>query len=138
MTNILSAMSEEANYQIANAHKARALSVAYGEAVVAMTAPLGEKINRISVSYDGFVIYLPGTGDDLTALFKSLAANGWHCQSERPKEMEASWFGMFQKEGFTEYSIWVSFSSTVCKRVLKGKEMREVDVYETVCGEATP
>lgn len=43
----------------------------------------------------------------------------------------------FYPEG-SEVTLWVRFSSTVCRRVKVGTKMVEQDIYDTVCDEIYP
>jgi hypothetical protein len=49
----------------------------------------------------------------------------------RPQEKEPVYTTWWNWEDGN--NVWISFSSTSCKRVKVGTEMKEVDVYETVC-----
>lgn len=51
-------------------------------------------------------------------------------------EKGATGFNQFVYLG--EAQLWVSFSSTVCRRVKVGTKTVEQDVYETVCDEIYP
>jgi hypothetical protein len=90
-------------------------------------------------------LYIQASGDkeQLTTLFRVLAKNGFHLPGEyrRPEDKQPEWSGLFRKS-WTDaggvdwfFEIYVSFCSTVCQKIQVGTELREIPVYEIVCGD---
>jgi hypothetical protein len=73
-----------------------------------------------------------GDGERLTRVWVLLRKNGY-TPSSRPEVGETSHCCFWDQKGYSRF--WMSFSSSVCKRVQIGTEMKEVPVYETQCGE---
>lgn len=110
----------------------------HGDKMISILEPVKTKINSLTADFSGFNVYLAGGKDDLTTLFKALAAAGYRTNSTRPEANSPSWYGYFESEDQTQFKIWVNFSSTVCKRVKIGTWMVEQDVYEISCGDSAP
>ena len=80
-------------------------------------------------------ISVTGNKDTFLAVWKVLRAAGYD-HSKIVDEKFATWDGFFRhdSENTDEFpNIWVSFSSTICKRVKVGTKMEEVPVYEIQC-----
>jgi len=92
----------------------------------------GAKLNVAYVYVDSssYNISIIGTRADLDIMFGLLRRAGLTPRS-RPQEKEPTYSTYWNWEDGN--SVWVMFSSTSCKRVKTGTEMKEVDVYETVC-----
>ena len=81
-------------------------------------------------------IRLTGDKHKFLEFLRMLARHGF----KTPKVAKgATGFSEFLKsEQFKDISFWVTFSSTVCRRVKIGTKTVEQDVYETVCDEIYP
>ena len=95
-----------------------------------------EALEYIDPRWTGYTldVVFSGTKVELIAVWKILRANGWKTDAERPKEKAEMWYGSWHKEG-CEASIWVNFMSKTCVRKQVGTQMKEVPVYDIVCGE---
>lgn len=93
-------------------------------------------INPISVhvDYSSYNVSITGTRAELDIMFGVLRRAGLK-PGRRPEEKKTYYATFwYWDESESEY-IFVSFSSTSCKRVQVGTKMEEVPVYETVCEE---
>lgn len=100
---------------------------------------------RIEVDGSGISFSVAGTKDTLTRAFRIVRRHGF--LSENHPEEGSPTFGTFFVDADDKANVglewegkrkfWFYFTSQVCKRVHKGKEWKEVDVWETVCGEDT-
>ena len=91
----------------------------------------GVNVNNVWVDSMSYNIDITGTKDDLHIMFGTLRKCGLE-PSTRPEDKQTTYSTFWRSEDF---SIWVSFGSTSCKRVQVGTKMEEVPVYETVCEE---
>jgi hypothetical protein len=109
--------------------------------------PVLEKLDEIdgvtcSGGY-GLSVRASGDGALLTLIVRALRTTGWYSEDDRPKKNSTHWWATFRRRsdsGTGTYygpSINVSFSSTLCKQVKVGTEMREVAIYETQCEDLT-
>lgn len=73
-----------------------------------------------------------GDGQRLIAVWKELRLAGWK-PNAHPKKGDTSFHTHWPKEGFATF--WMSFSSSVCRRVQVGTKMVEQPIYETQCAE---
>ena len=73
-----------------------------------------------------------GDGDRLGKVWAILRRHGYSTHS-RPKKGDMTFSAFWDCEG--QSKIWMSFSSSICKRVQVGTEMKEVPIYETRCDE---
>jgi len=78
-----------------------------------------------------------GNKQRLAQIVRIFRTAGFSTTAERPKQGDSSWYAYFDHPECS-IRIWFVFSSSVCRRVKTGTKMVEVDIYETVCGEATP
>jgi hypothetical protein len=89
----------------------------------------------ISIRFDGALsldVRISGDNVAFKTMFSAMRKAGYVC-GRRPKELVfASWSSYFEHPD-TELRIWISFSSTQCKRKVIGTEMVEQPLYETVC-----
>jgi len=76
--------------------------------------------------------WFSGDGEKLKAVWALLRRNGY-VPSERPEPGKTSVTTFWTQAEFPRF--YMSFTSSVCKRVQVGTEMREVPIYETQCGE---
>jgi len=93
-------------------------------------------INVLHVTVDGnsYNVRLTGSRADLDVMFGVLRRAGL-TPRERPQEKEQYYMTFWDfGAAFREY-VWISFTSTSCKRVQVRTEVQEVPVYETVCEE---
>jgi len=89
-------------------------------------------ILRVSFDTDSIDIAVAGDYAVLKAIFHAFRTQGWEPTS-RPVEQKLSSFSThFEKPG-VDLRFWLSFSSTLCRRVKVGTKMVEQPVYETVC-----
>lgn len=68
----------------------------------------------------------------LEGVFAALRQLGYK-PSSRPKDEKMTSFSCWFDHDEESLRLWLSFSSTVCKRVKVGTKMVEQDVYEIVC-----
>jgi len=94
---------------------------------------LREKVNLSADTYS-FDLLLTGNKQDLEAVWGLLRKAGFECKDKRPEQSTPSWSGWFRKDGH-EGAVYLSFTSTVCRRVVVGTKMEEVPIYEVNCGE---
>lgn len=73
-----------------------------------------------------------GDGPKLTAVWRVLRRHGYNT-SCRPAKGDTTFHAFWKREGLAE--IFMSFSSSMCRRVQVGTKTVEVPVYETHCGE---
>lgn len=75
------------------------------------------------------------TGDKtlLNEVFKQLRRLGWNTQFRLGENDIA--YSAFWSHDKSEVRIWISFTSTQCRRVKVGTKTVEVDVYETRCND---
>lgn len=74
-----------------------------------------------------------GDGHRLAEVWKTLRQAGYKPSTHPEKGSNASFYTRWLQEGRTD--IWMSFSSSVCKRVKVGTKLVEQDVFELQCGE---
>ena len=77
-------------------------------------------------------ISFAGDGERLRQVWALLRRSGYvpNCH---PKKGDTSHYCFWEQEGVSRF--WMSFTSTLCKRVQVGTEMKEVPIYQTQCGE---
>ena len=77
-----------------------------------------------------------GDGDRLTEVWGLLRRAGWKLVSNPPKKGDTTFSGIWSHQSDNRFAdIWMSFSSTACRRVQVGVRMVEQPVYEVQCGE---
>ena len=82
---------------------------------------------------DGDVnVAFTGDGPKLTEVWKALRAAGYQ-PNNRPKKGESTFYSHWFQEGYS--TVWMNFSSSVCRRVQVGTKMVEQPIYEVQCGE---
>ena len=72
----------------------------------------------------------------LNRIWHIMRSNGWEATREPPEANATSWNGFWEKPGAT-VKVWISFTSTVCKRVQVGTQMVEQPIYEVRCEETS-
>lgn len=98
-------------------------------------APLVAALKAIGSTFkvtDCLDIAITGGKAKLTEVFRVMGKHGFRLITDRPKEAESYWSGFFDRD---QLRVWLTFSSTVCRRVKVGTEMKEIDVYEVRCEE---
>lgn len=91
---------------------------------------------RVELCSDDLTINISGTKDNLVGAWRVLRKNGFVFSGQRPASNVSYWTGWFRKnepDAGVEAAVYLSFSSTVCRRVKTGTKLVEQDVYETVC-----
>jgi hypothetical protein len=73
-----------------------------------------------------------GDGDRLKQVWGLLRRHGYNTNT-RPKKGDTEFCAFWQCEGYAE--LFMYFTSSLCRRVQVGTEMKEVPIYETQCGE---
>jgi len=110
-----------------NQHKARLAPI-----VVAF-----QKISGAETRFPNWLdLSLSGDKHKLAEAVRILRTRGFKTQHTSPKPAESSWCAWFESSD-CPVRIWLTFSSTVCRRVKIGTKTVEQDVYETVCDELT-
>lgn len=86
---------------------------------------------------DGEYINLSFTGDGprLAVVWKLLRRHGFK-NSCHPKKGDTTFYAFWEQEGYAKF--FMSFTSSVCRRVQVGTKMVETPIYETQCGELSP
>ena len=103
--------------------------------VVKVLKRAGVNINHVYVDSSSYNVSITGTRADLDIMFGVLRRAGLIPRS-RPAEKQTDYCAFWKwSEDSIDDCLWVSFSSTTCKRVQVGTRMEEVPVYETVCEE---
>ena len=91
----------------------------------------GVNANGVSIDTGGYNVNVTGSRADLDVMFGILRREGL-TPDRRPVEKDTSYCTYWRAESF---KLWVWFTSTSCKRVQVGTELKEVPVYDTVCEE---
>lgn len=73
-----------------------------------------------------------GDGEMLKTVWGHLRRAGFNTNT-RPKKGDTTFYAFWKQDG--QADILMMFSSTMCRRVQVGTEMKEVPIYETQCGE---
>jgi hypothetical protein len=95
----------------------------------------GININHVYLDSSSYNVSVTGTRTDLDIMFGVLRRAGLIPRS-RPAEKQTDYCAFWNwSDDVVDGYLWVSFSSTTCKRVQVGTRMEEVPVYETVCEE---
>lgn len=101
---------------------------------------LGSMVDKVEaagalVSISGDLdISLSGTKEAFTLVLRALRTNGYEAEPEyTPPASNQSYWSSFFKHPELDLRVWFTFSSTVCRRVVVGKETIEIDKYEVRC-----
>jgi len=96
----------------------------------------GAKLNVTYVYVDSgsYNISVVGSRADLDIMFGVLRRAGLR-PGRRPEEKNTYYATFWYWDEIGSEFVFVSFSSTSCKRVQVGTKMEEVPVYETICEE---
>ncbi len=89
-------------------------------------------ILRCNVDTNCIDIAITGDYTVLKAIFHAFRGLGYK-PADRPKNEKLSSFSTYFEADDRECRFWLSFSSTLCKRVKIGTKMVEQPIYETVC-----
>lgn len=87
---------------------------------------------RFSLADGDIGISFTGDGERLTTVWAELRRNGY-VPTNRPEKGASTHNCWWKREGFSQF--WMSFSSSVCRRVQVGTRMVEQPIYETVCSD---
>lgn len=129
-------MIQEAN-RIARNHAKRTTAIIkrdgkrVGEVIKALQKA-DINVLHVSVDCNSYNVRVTGSRADLDVMFGVLRRAGL-TPGDRPREKEQYYLTFWDfGTGFREH-VWITFTSTSCKRVQVRTEMQEVPVYETVC-----
>ena len=91
----------------------------------------------IESNYSSNYLNIPFTGDKhkLAAVVRMLRKRGFKTLKKPPQANDTDWYTFYQGHNLT---IWLHFTSAVCRRIKIGTTLVPQDVYETVCGESNP
>lgn len=89
-----------------------------------------DKIIRVCMDASCVDVSISGDFETLKAVFHAFRTAGYEFDS-RPDEKTMNYSAFLYCD--EKPTFWLSFSSTVCKRVKVGTEMKELDIYEVVC-----
>ena len=101
-------------------------------AVLTALKRAGIQIGHVYVDSCSYNVSITGTRADLDIVFGVLRRAGLK-PSSRPQEKKSYYSTFWHWDEESSNYLWVSFSSSTCKRVQVGTKMEEVPVYETVC-----
>ena len=98
--------------------------------------PIVERLEILGIEprFDASYLNIPFTGnaEKLAHVVRILRTAGFATKSDRPKLGDYGWYAFFDKSE-TNTHVFLSFTSSVCKRKKVGTVMVEQPVYETVC-----
>ena len=72
-----------------------------------------------------------GGKDTLVGIIRVLRKFGWETDV-KPEENQRAYMAFFKHE-LTDFRVWFCFSSTICRRVQVGTELKEMPIWEVVC-----
>ena len=87
---------------------------------------------RFSLSDGDINLAFTGDGQRLGQVWGELRRNGY-TPSSHPTKGSSQFYTHWLKDGCS--TIWMNFSSTMCRRVQVGTQMVEQPIYEVQCGE---
>jgi hypothetical protein len=88
---------------------------------------------RLSSDVD---LHFSGDAHKLASVVRILRTAGFSTTAARPKQGDTQWSAYYHHPDCGT-SVWLYFTSSVCKRVKVGTKMVEQDVYEVQCGDIT-
>ncbi len=104
--------------------------------------PIYQKVLDLGGDFEADNVYgclrLAGDKHKLAEMVRALRVAGFSTAEAPPQMGQTSWSPTFTSPQLKGGWIWLFFTSTACRRVKIGTKIepaREVDVYETVCGE---
>lgn len=81
----------------------------------------------------GYIAFcFTGDGARLAAVWKELRRHGYKSDSH-PQKGDTTVYAFWRREGYA--TLFMNFSSSMCKRVQVGTKTVEQPIYETQCGE---
>lgn len=87
---------------------------------------------RFSLSDGDMNLSFTGDGPRLGKVWGELRRAGW-APNTHPKKGESNFYTHWTKAGCA--TLWMNFTSSVCRRVQVGTQMVEQPIYEVQCGE---
>lgn len=90
---------------------------------------------RFDADYFYTAMTFAGSGDLFAEVWAEMRRNGF-TPTHRPKKGDIDFAAYWDRPGCSR--LFMTFTSSVCKRVQVGVRMVEQAVYETRCGEALP
>lgn len=106
--------------------------------VVAQKAELFRALEEMDIEPGFFldneyvVVSFAGDGTKLGQVWGLFRRHGFETHS-RPQKGDTTFYAFWTCKGHA--NLFMNFSSTLCKRVQVGTELKEVPVYQTQCGE---
>lgn len=113
----------------------RALWSRYRDELLPMVRAL-QKLNATIYFPNSLDVAISGDKHTLAAAVRIFRTHGFSTLNSPPKKGSSSWTAFYEKHD-CELRWYLSFSSSVCRRVKVGTCTVEQDVYETVCDEIT-
>lgn len=121
----------------------------YGQQFETVIAAMPAGIVRISVDTDGLSVSIAGDKHILASAIRALRTHGYQTSTEPPTSNSPSWSAFYERpeveqgnmtwEEKQAHRIWLSFTSTVCRRIKVGEiektTAHKEPIYETICGE---
>ncbi len=95
-----------------------------------------QKLNATFCFPNSLDVSISGDKHTLAAVVRIFRTHGFSTFNSPPKKGSSSWTAFYEKRD-CELRWYLSFSSSVCRRVKVGTRTVEQDVYETVCDEIT-
>jgi hypothetical protein len=86
---------------------------------------------RMDCDTEDINFYVSGKTDVIKEIFRAFRKLGYEPSSRPEAKPQSSFTCYFHQDG--KPTFYLSFASTLCKRVKVGTKMQEVDIYETVC-----
>lgn len=128
-------MLENINDSIQYANKRLASYLEHREWIDELVAAIPEEVlQNASVTSYSLDLSAIGNSGALSTVWRALRTRGWNTTKDKPEPGDIGWSG-FWRHPDHEYQIFLTFSSTVCKRVQVGTRMEEMPVYEVRCDE---
>ena len=90
-------------------------------------------VNRITYSDNSLTMSVNGSKHVLIATVRCFRTHGFKTGHDAPKENSPNWYAFFNHP--SRAKIFLSFSSTSCRRVKVGTQTVQQDLYEVVCNE---
>jgi hypothetical protein len=87
---------------------------------------------QFGLDNDWIALRFTGDGDKLKEIWGLLRRNGFNT-TQRPKKGDTEFYSFWNREG--QATLFMCFTSSLCRRVQVGTQMKEVPIYETQCGE---
>lgn len=81
---------------------------------------------------DAVDLNFTGDAHKLASVVRVLRTAGFNTSASKPVKGDTTWHAYYEHPG-CELKVWIYFTSSVCKRVQVGTELKEVAIYETRC-----